>query len=189
MPSDVTRICVFCGSGIGSSPAYETMAREVGRHLGEAGIGLVYGGASVGLMGVVADEALAAGGEVIGVIPAALRDREIAHPGLTELHVVDDMHQRKRRMYDLSDGFCALPGGYGTLDEVFEAVTWSQLGLHAAAKVKPVVLLDVDRYWEPLVTFLDGAVSGGFVKEHNRSLIQSARSVDAMVGVIRYAVT
>ena len=189
MSSGVTRICVFCGSAFGSSPAYESVAREVGRHLGEAGIGLVYGGASVGLMGVVADEALAAGGEVIGVIPAALRDREIAHPGLTELFVVDDMHQRKRRMYDLSDGFCALPGGYGTLDEVFEAVTWSQLGLHAAGRVKPVVLLDVEGYWESLVSFLDSAVSGGFVKEHNRNLILSSTSVDGMVAAIQNAVT
>lgn len=189
MSSGVTRICVFCGSGIGSAPAYEQTARAVGRHLGEAGIGVVYGGASVGLMGVVADEALAAGGEVIGVIPAALRDREIAHPGLTELHVVDDMHQRKRRMYDLSDGFCALPGGYGTLDEVFEAVTWSQLGLHAEGRVKPVVLLDVEAYWEPLVAFLDGTVSGGFVKPHNRGLIQSVTAVEAMVGAIAAPVT
>ncbi len=148
---------------------------------------MVYGGASVGLMGVVADAALAAGAEVIGVIPAALRDREIAHPGLTELHVVDDMHQRKRRMYDLSDGFCALPGGYGTLDEVFEAVTWSQLGIHAAGRVKPVVLVDVDDYWQPLVTFLDGAVESGFVRAHNRALVQRVSGVTALVGAIEHA--
>lgn len=189
MSSGVTRICVFCGSGTGTSGAYAEMATAVGRHLGEAGIGLVYGGASVGLMGVVADAALAAGGEVIGVIPAALRDREIAHPGLTELHVVDDMHQRKRRMYDLSDGFCALPGGYGTLDEVFEAVTWSQLGLHAEGRVKPVVLLDVEAYWQSLVTFIDGAVAGGFVKPHNRGLIRSVTGVEEMVTAIATPVT
>lgn len=189
MSSGVTRICVFCGSAFGSSPAYEEAARAVGRHLGQAGIGLVYGGASVGLMGVVADEALAAGGEVIGVIPAALRDREIAHQGLTELHVVDDMHQRKRRMYDLSDGFCALPGGYGTLDEVFEAVTWSQLGLHAEGRVKPVVLLDIEAYWRPLVAFLDGAVGGGFVKPHNRGLIRSVTAIEDVVSAIAAPVT
>lgn len=169
---------------MGSSPRYESVARDVGRQLAQAGIGLVYGGASVGLMGVVADEALAGGGEVIGVIPAALRDREIAHPGLSELHVVDDMHQRKRRMYDLSDGFCALPGGYGTLDEVFEAVTWSQLGLHAEARVKPVVLLDVDGYWGPLITFLDGAVESAFVKPDNRTLIGAAATPrDALAAI------
>lgn len=189
MGPGVRRICVFCGSGIGSSARYEEAARALGARLGELGIGLVYGGASVGLMGVVADAALAAGGEVIGVIPAALRDKEIAHPGLTELHVVDDMHQRKRRMYDLADGFCALPGGYGTLDEVFEAVTWSQLGLHAEGRVKPVVLLDVDDYWQALVAFLDGAVTGGFVKPDNRTLIQRATSVDRMIAAMSNPVT
>ena len=187
MPGSVASVCVFCGSGMGTSPAFRAAAEDLGTHLGSEGVRLVYGGASVGLMGVVADAALAAGAEVIGVIPAALRDREIAHPGLSELHVVDDMHQRKRRMYDLADGFCALPGGYGTLDEVFEAVTWSQLGLHAAGRVKPVVLLEVDDYWRPLVGFLDAAVDSGFVRPHGRSLVSSVAGPAAMIEAIGQA--
>jgi uncharacterized protein (TIGR00730 family) len=180
--SSLQRVCVFCGSANGADPGYRKLAIELGEALAAAGVGLVYGGAHVGLMGIVADAALARGGEVIGVIPGSLREREIAHTGLTELIVVDDMHARKRRMYDLSDGFCALPGGYGTLDEIFEATTWSQLGLHAGGGVKPVVLLDHDAYWAPLASFLDGAVASGFVRPHNRALISHASSVAAAIG-------
>lgn len=139
-----------------------------------AGFGLVYGGATVGLMGAVADAALAGGAEVVGVIPEALRDREIAHPGLTELLVVADMHERKKAMYERADGFVALPGGLGTFEEVFEAATWTQLGLHEGATRKPVVLLDPGDFWDPLVAFLDRAVDAGFVKAHNRPIIGRA---------------
>lgn len=157
------------------------MARALGAQLAADGVGVVYGGAHVGLMGVVADAALAAGGEVIGVIPESLLAREIAHTGLTELVVVDGMHERKRRMYDLSDGFCALPGGYGTLDEVFEATTWTQLGLHGDGRPKPVTLLDDGPFWEPLARFLDDAVDAGFVKRMNRPIIVRSASPGSVV--------
>lgn len=172
---------------MGTTPAHEALAVELGRSLADAGIGMVYGGAHVGLMGVVADAALAGGGEVIGVIPHGLVDREIAHTGLSDLIVVDDMHTRKRRMYDLADGFCALPGGYGTLDEVFEATTWTQLGLHADAQRKPVVLLDGDGFWAPLVDFLDQAVTAGFVRAANRAIIASAADPAEAVATLRRA--
>lgn len=169
--SNIHRICVFCGSANGTDPQHRDLAVALGAELARCGVGVVYGGAHVGLMGAVADAALEHGGEVIGVIPASLRDREIAHTGLTELVVVDDMHGRKRHMYDLSDGFCAMPGGYGTLDEVFEATTWSQLGLHAGGVSKPVTLVDTDGFWAPMITFLDATVGAGFVKAANRALI------------------
>lgn len=182
--SDLKRVCVFCGSADGSDPGHRDLAVLLGHLLADAGVGLVYGGAHVGLMGIVADAALERGGEVIGVIPGNLREREIAHTGLTELIVVDDMHARKRRMYDLSDGFCALPGGYGTLDEIFEATTWSQLGLHAGGGPKPVVLLDVDGYWASLTAFLDEAVAAGFVRPDNRALIDQASSPGEALAVL-----
>jgi uncharacterized protein (TIGR00730 family) len=155
----VERLCVFCGSSAGNRPAYADAARLVGTRLAERGIGLVYGGGRVGLMGVVADAVLAAGGEAIGVIPRSLVDRELAHTGLTELRVVDSMHARKALMHELSAAFVALPGGFGTLDELAEAVTWSQLGLHR----KPCGLLDVERYFAALVAFLERATADGFV--------------------------
>ena len=163
------RICVFCGSSPGSNPAFAVLARRLGALLGERGIGLVYGGGNVGLMAVIADAVLAANGEVIGVIPRALVDRELAHRGVTRLDVVDTMHERKQRMHDLSDGFIAMPGGYGTLDELFEALTWAQLGMHA----KPCGLLDVDGYFAPLVQFLDGAVASRLLRAEHRSLLLS----------------
>ncbi|MET7993075.1 TIGR00730 family Rossman fold protein [Amycolatopsis sp. NPDC005232] len=165
--SSLRRVCVFCGSSMGFTPAYAEAAAELGKLLAQRGIGLVYGGASVGTMGVVADAALAAGGEVIGVIPEALSSVEIAHAGLTELHVVPDMHQRKAKMAALSDGFLTLPGGAGTLEELFEVWTWAQLGLHS----KPIGLVDVGGYYGPLVSFSDHMVTEGFLGAGYRDLL------------------
>jgi len=147
----MSRLCVFCGSSPGHDPAHGASAAQLGRVLAERGIGLVYGGGRVGLMGILADAALAAGGEVIGVIPQALLDREIGHRGLTQLRVVDSMHARKALMGELAEGFIALPGGIGTLEELFEVWSWAQLGLHR----KPCGLLDVNGFFAPLVDFLD----------------------------------
>lgn len=175
---DVTTICVFCGSNPGTDPAHRRLAEDFGTALGRAGLGLVYGGGHVGLMGEVADAALRAGAPVVGVIPEMLAQREVAHLALTELLVVADMHERKAEMYRRADAFCALPGGYGTFEEVFEATTWSQLGLHENRSVKPVVLFDPGGFWDPLASFLDRAVEAGFVKAQNRSLVRSAHSID-----------
>lgn len=161
------RVCVFSGSNAGSQRAYGTAAWELGDELVARGFGLVYGGGGVGLMKTVADTVLAAGGEAIGVIPRHLVDREVAHSGLTELHVVDSMHERKARMSDLADGFVALPGGYGTLEEFAEVLTWSQLGL----QVKPCGLLDVAGFFQPLLRFVEHAVAEGFVVPEHRKLI------------------
>ncbi len=162
------RILVFCGSSPGKRPEYAEGATELGRLLAQRGLGLVYGGASVGLMNAVADGALSAGGEVIGVIPKRLTELEIAHAGLSELHIVDTMHQRKALMAELSDAVMALPGGAGTLDELFELFTWSQLGLHR----KPMGLLDIAGYWQPLLAFLAHAVNERFLRaEHLETLL------------------
>ena len=161
------RICVFCGSAVGNQPVYREVAVAMGSLLARRGIGLVYGGGHVGLMGVVADACLSAGGEVIGVIPQALADREVAHARLTELHVVDSMHTRKAMMADLSDAFIAMPGGVGTFEEFFEAVTWTQLGLHK----KPCGLLNAGAFYTPLAAFIDQAVSEGFIKPVHRAFI------------------
>ena len=162
------RVCVFTGSRLGADPAYAAAAERLARTAGAAGLGLVYGGASVGLMGVLADAALDAGLEVTGVIPQALVDREIAHPRLRDLRVVGSMHERKALMAELSDAFVALPGGAGTLEELFEVYTWSQLGLHA----KPCALLNVRGYYDGLAGFLDHAVSEGFLRpEHRETLL------------------
>ena len=163
------RVCVYCGSSPGRRPAYLDQARLLGRLLARRGVGLVYGGASVGLMGAVADAALAGGGEVLGVIPRPLEEREIGHRGLTKLHVVASMHERKQKMADLADAFVAMPGGMGTLEELSETLTWSMLGLHA----KPLGLLDVDGYWRPLENFLDHAVAEGFLRAEHRALVLS----------------
>jgi uncharacterized protein (TIGR00730 family) len=161
------RICVFCGSSPGHDPRYLEAARTMGHTLARRGLGLVYGGGSVGLMGAVADAALAAGGEVIGVIPQVLQIRELAHRSLTTLHVVGSMHERKALMAELSDGFVALPGGMGTLEELSEVLTWAQLGLHA----RPVGLLDVAGYYQPLADFFDRAVGAGFLRPAHRALL------------------
>lgn len=161
------RICVYCGANPGNDPAFQAAAQELAQELAQRGLGLVYGGASVGLMGILADTMLAAGGEVIGVIPRVLVDREVAHPGLTELHQVDSMHQRKATMAELADGFIALPGGFGTLEELFEMLTWGQLGLHR----KPCGLLNINGYYQGLVDFLDHAVAAGLLMEDNRRML------------------
>jgi hypothetical protein len=164
------RICVFCGSAAGSSPAYAEAARELGREVARRGIGLVYGGGAVGLMGIAADTALGAGAEVIGVIPYGLLKREVGHGGGVEMHVVDTMHERKAKMAELSDGFVVLPGGYGTLEEAVEALTWAQLGIQG----KGVVFLDVDGYWGPFLSALDHMAAQGFIRPTHRPLAMRA---------------
>jgi uncharacterized protein (TIGR00730 family) len=161
------RICLFCGSSTGVAPDYARAATELGARLARAGVGLVYGGGRVGLMGAAADGALEAGGEVIGVIPRSICDLEVEHRGLTELHVVDSMHERKRLMHELSDGFVTLPGGHGTFDELFETITWLQLGYHR----KPVGLLNVAGYYDSLLAMLDHALEQGFLTPHVRELL------------------
>jgi hypothetical protein len=161
------RLCVFCGSSVGARKSYEDAAQAMGRILASRGIGLVYGGGNVGLMGVIADAVMAHGGNVIGVIPQPLADREIAHPNITELRVVDSMHTRKAMMAELADGFIAMPGGVGTFEEFFEVVTWTQLGLHR----KPCGLLNVSGFYAPLAAFIDQAVSEGFIKPIHRAAI------------------
>jgi uncharacterized protein (TIGR00730 family) len=161
------RVCVFCGSSNGAHPGYLEAARVLGATLAGRGIGLVYGGARVGLMGAIADAVLEHGGEGVGVIPEALVAREVAHTGLTQLHVVKSMHERKARMSELSDAFIALPGGFGTLEEFAEILTWAQLGLHH----KPFGLLNVQGYYTPLLTFFDHAVHEGFVPPVHRALV------------------
>src|ERR1700729_3160337 len=161
------RLCVFTGSRPGNRPEYAEAARELGTAIARRGMGLVYGGANVGVMREIAEAALAAGGEVIGVIPRALVDREVAHHGLTELRVVDTMHVRKATMSELSDGFVALPGGFGTLDELFEILTWAQLGMHA----KPIGLLNVEGFWDPLVELVQHMVTEGFVPDDQLALL------------------
>jgi uncharacterized protein (TIGR00730 family) len=161
------RVCIYCGSSIGNQPIYREMAEAMGALLARRGIGLVYGGGNVGLMGVVADAALAGGGEVIGVIPHSLANREIAHAGVTDLRVVDSMHTRKALMAELSDAFIAMPGGVGTFEEFFEAVTWTQLGVHR----KPCGLLNVGGFYAPLAAFIDQAVTEGFIKPTHRAMI------------------
>jgi uncharacterized protein (TIGR00730 family) len=173
-------VCVFCGSREGTRPSYAEAARLVGKTLARREIGVVYGGGRVGLMGAVADAALEEGGEVVGVIPEALLAREIVHEGLTKLHIVDSMHERKRLMARLSDGFVTLPGGYGTFEEFLEVLSWAQLGIHE----KPCGLLDVDGYYEPLTALFDEAVREGFVPPHHRSLVLTKRDPELLLDVM-----
>lgn len=175
--SALRRVCVFCGSSTGRNPAYRCLAEALGRTLAGRGLGVVYGGGRVGLMGALADAALGAGGEVIGVIPQALMDREIGHRGLSELRIVGSMHERKALMAELADGFVALPGGIGTLEELFEMWTWAQLGLHR----KPCGLLDADGFFRPLVGFLDHLVLTGFVQPTHRGMLHTAESPEALL--------
>ena len=176
------RVCVFCGSSPGARPGYRAAAEALGAAIAKRGLGLVYGGAHVGLMGVVADAALAQGGEVIGVLPRSLEAKELAHRNLSALYVVESMHERKALMAELSDAFVALPGGIGTLEETFEAWTWTQLGLHE----KPCALLDVEGYYGSLQQFLDRAVAERFVRPEHRSMLlvedDPERLLDALSG-------
>jgi hypothetical protein len=162
------RICVFAGSGVGNRPAYREAATALGRLLGQRGVEIIYGGGNTGLMGELANAALATGGTVTGIIPAALRDRELAHTGLTRLEVVESMHARKARMAELADAFIALPGGVGTLEELFEVFTWAQLGIHH----KPCGLLNTDGYYDALIRFLEEMVAEGFLRPDQRALLE-----------------
>lgn len=171
------RLCVFCGSSPGVRPAYRQAAESLARCLASRGIGIVYGGSHVGLMGALADAALAGGGEVIGVIPRSLSDKELAHAGLTRLHVVDTLHARKARMAELADGFMALPGGFGTFDELCEALTWTQLGLQR----KPCGLLNVEGYFDPLLQMFDRAVTEKFLKPAHRQMVLAEAGPEALL--------
>lgn len=174
------RLCVFCGSSPGARPVYTQAAAALGKLLAERGIGVVYGGASIGVMGAVADAALAAGGEVIGVIPERLAVREVAHQQLTDMRVVATMHERKALMAELSDAFVALPGGIGTFEELFEVWTWGQLGMHA----KPCALMDVDGYYAPLLTFIEHSVREEFLRPIYRDMLLVARTPDELLAGI-----
>lgn len=176
-------ICVYCGSSIGSSPNLAAAARELGQTLAASNLELIYGGGRVGLMGVLADAVLEAGGRVQGVIPQALADREVAHAGLTQLHIVDTMHQRKAMMAELSDGFIALPGGLGTFEELFEIWTWAQLGMHT----KPIGLLNVASYFDLLLQFLDHATSQQLLKPVHRDLLLVSNRPDALLSQMQTA--
>ncbi|MFY9937130.1 MAG: TIGR00730 family Rossman fold protein [Silvibacterium sp.] len=173
-------IAVFCASAAGSKREYLAQARDLGRMIAERNYGLVYGGATVGAMGALADAALGAGGEVVGVIPDIIMDLEIGHRGLTELHVVRTMHERKALMSSRADAFLALPGGYGTMDEFIEIVTWAQLRIHS----KPCVLVNVGGYYDALLAFLDTAMQQGFIKPENRGLVQVARDVSEALELV-----
>jgi uncharacterized protein (TIGR00730 family) len=178
------RVCVFCGSAPGARPAYAELARAMGRELGARGVGLVYGGGAVGLMGIVADAALQAGAHVTGVIPHGLLKREVGHGGAVEMHVVDTMHDRKAMMAKLSDGFIVLPGGYGTLEEAVEALTWAQLGIQA----KGVVFLGVEDYWAPFLGALDHMAAEGFIRPTHRPLaMQAASPAEALDALAAFA--
>ncbi|WP_028467412.1 TIGR00730 family Rossman fold protein [Nisaea denitrificans] len=176
-------ICVFCGSSGRVDEAYRQAATQFGTLVGENGFDLVYGGGHVGLMGITADAALAAGASVLGVIPKFLQEYEVGHDGLNELIVTDNMHDRKRIMYERSDAFVILPGGLGTMDETFEVVTWTQLGLSA----KPVVVANINGFWDPLIALVDHLVETGFARDENRSILQIADSVENVFPMIAAA--
>jgi uncharacterized protein (TIGR00730 family) len=178
-PKPIRRVAVYCGSTNGTNPAFAAEARALGAAIASAGLGLVYGGANVGLMGAVADAALAGGAPVIGVLPSVLANREIAHTRLTALERVPTMHKRKARMVELADAFLVLPGGYGTLDELLEAVTWAQLRMHA----KPCILINTAGYWNGLLAFLDTAVAAGFLKQKNRELLRVAADANEAINM------
>lgn len=180
MDAEKKWICVFCASAAGASPTYLQAATELGCGIAERGYGLLYGGATVGAMGAVADAALAVGGEVVGVIPDVIREREIDHKGLTELHIVRTMHERKAMLSSRADAFLALPGGYGTMDEFIEIVTWAQLRIHA----KPCVLVNVGGFWDGLLRFVHHAVREGFIVPENRDLVQVADDPEGALRVV-----
>ena len=174
------RVCVFCGSHFGADRSYRELAESFGSLLASRGISLVYGGGNVGLMGAIAEAALAGGGDVIGVIPRSLVDREVAHQGLSELIVVDSMHERKKKLYELSDAVVAMPGGMGTLDELFEALTWNQLEIH----FKPTGLLNAGGYWDPLVAMLDRMTEQGFVRTAHREMLQVESTAEELLAAL-----
>jgi uncharacterized protein (TIGR00730 family) len=171
------RLAVYCGSSMGTNPRFAEVARGLAIAMAERGIGLVYGGGRLGLMGVVADAALEAGAEVYGVIPQALVDLEVAHPGLTELHLVNTMHERKAMMTELTDAFVAIPGGIGTLDELFEAWSWNALGYHA----KPFALLNVDGFWDGMIAFLDNVTANGFMSPARRAQLLVSDGIEDVI--------
>jgi len=175
--ADIGSICIYCGSSLGHDSRFREGAATLGRLIAEAGVELIYGGANIGLMGIAADAALAAGGRVIGVMPHDLKWAELAHQGLHELIVVKSMHDRKRVMFERSDAFVALPGGFGTLDETFEIITWKQIGLHD----KPIVLVDNDGYWKPLGALLDHVIAEGFARPEARTLFTVVESAGAVL--------
>lgn len=168
MDEQSKRVCVFCGSSVGNNPAYAEKAKQLGQQLAFNNIGVVYGGGSVGIMNEVADGALSRGGQVHGVIPEHLNDREHAHSNLTALHITDTMHERKAMLAELSDAFMALPGGFGTFEELMEAITWTQLGLHQ----KTVIIYNIEGYYDTLINFIDQSVSDGFITPQNRQLLK-----------------
>ncbi len=178
-PVATRRVCVYCGANAGSSPEFVAVAQQLGRELAGQGIGLVYGGGRVGLMGAVADAVMAAGGEVIGVITEQLLGAEVGHDAVTRLEVVPSMHERKARLNELADGFVVLPGGFGTVDEFAEMLTWNQLGIIA----KPVVLFDVGGYWSAMFEWMDAAVANGFVRPVHRAMAQRAATVSEAVAL------
>ena len=173
----IKNICVYCGSSPGKNPAYTKVAKDLGYALCDQGIGLVYGGAAIGVMGAVADAVLESGGRAIGVIPKSLAVKEVAHGSLSELHVVASMHERKAMMAELSDGFIALPGGWGTLEEIFEILTWAQLGFHK----KPCGLLNVEGYYNGLISFLENAFEQQFVSDQCRPMLMTANQPSALL--------
>ena len=181
MSETFSRICVFCGSSAGNRPEYAAAARQLGEYLAGRGITLIYGGGRTGLMGLLADAALAAGGQVIGVMPRALIDKEVSHQGLTELRVVSTMHERKAMMADLADAFVVLPGGYGTFDEFCEILTWSQLMFHD----KPCGLWNVEGYWQHLIAMFDHAAGEGFLRPRHRALPVFADGLDELLAKMR----
>lgn len=176
----IKRICVYCGAAANVDESYRAAAIRMGSILAENGVGLIYGGGRVGLMGLMADAALAYGGEVIGIIPGHLHEREIGHTGLTRLMVVSNMHERKQAMFDLADAFAVLPGGFGTLEEALECITWRQLGLHD----KPIFLIDAHEYWVPLLQLFDHVIDSGFAPRSARSLYQVLPSVEDVIDAV-----
>lgn len=179
----ISSLCVYCGSAVGTNPAYREAAVQLGRSMAENGIRLVFGGGRVGLMGVLADAVIAGGGTVIGVIPRFLDTREVGHQGVSELHIVDSMHIRKNLMFELSDSFAVLPGGFGTLDETFEVLTWRQLRLHD----KPIILIDVEGYWQPFLSLVEHVVGQGLARPECRDLFTVVGGVDEVVAALRRA--
>lgn len=176
----INAICLYCGSSNFVEDSYKEAAAEAGKLLAAAGIRLIYGGGHVGLMGVAADAALAGGGEVVGIIPEHIQVREVRHSHLTELHVVDSMHTRKNMMFEMADAFIILPGGLGTLDETFEILTWRQLGLHD----KPVIIVNVNGFWDPMLALIDGIIDKGFARPENRGLFVVVNTVREILGVL-----